>query len=95
MTMSSTADDLPLNVSRETLQSTKFLAQVKQVIINRAIALFARISQEDPEQYAKILDVFGSAFKLGAVDSQKDRFKLMSLIRWDTNLRNGTTLDEV
>ncbi len=89
------ADDLPLNVSRETLQSGRFLTQIRNVLTSRAISLLARISEEDPEQYGKIMEVFGSTFKLGAVENQKDRQKIVSLTRWSTNLRNSTSLDEV
>lgn len=89
------AEDLPLNVSRETLQSTRFLKQVKQVLINRAIGLLARISEEDPEKYREIIKIYGPSLKLGAVDSAKDRQKIVGLTRWNTNLRNFTTLDEV
>lgn len=89
------ADDLPLNVSRETLQSTRFLKQVKQVLINRAIALLAKISEEDPKKYKEIIEIYGPALKLGAVESAKDRQKIVGLTRWTTNLRNFTTLDEV
>ncbi|KAF8339008.1 uncharacterized protein EI90DRAFT_3279460, partial [Cantharellus anzutake] len=88
------ADDLPLNVSRETLQSGRFLSRIKNVLVSRTISLLARVSEEDPEQYAKIMDVFGPTFKLGAVESQKDRQKIASLTRWNTNLRNSTSLDE-
>jgi len=89
------ADDLPLNVSRETLQSTRFLKQVKQVLINRAIALLAKISEEDPEKYSEIIKIYGPALKLGAVDSARERQKIVGLTRWNTNLRNFTSLDEV
>ena len=89
------ADDLPLNVSRETLQSGRFLTQIRNVLISRAISLLARISEEDPEKYNKIMEVFGTTFKIGAVESQKDRQKIASLTRWSTNFRNSTSLDEV
>ncbi|KAF8312260.1 heat shock protein Hsp90, partial [Clavulina sp. PMI_390] len=89
------ADDLPLNVSRETLQSTRFLKQVKQVLINKAIALLARISEEDPEKYKKVIEVYGAALKLGAVESAKERQKIVGLTRWSTNLRNFTSLDQI
>lgn len=87
------ADDLPLNVSRETLQSTRFLKQVKQVLINRAISLLAKVSEEDPKKYKEIISIYGPALKLGAVESAKDRMKIVPLTRWTTNLRNFTTLD--
>ncbi|KAJ6613464.1 heat shock protein Hsp90 [Mycena sp. CBHHK59/15] len=88
------AEDLPLNVSRETLQSTRFLRQLKQIIMKRIIQLFTRIAEEDEEKFKKILEVYGSVFKLGAVEDTKNRDKLMALARFTTNQRNYTSLDQ-
>ncbi|KAJ7129695.1 Hsp90 protein-domain-containing protein [Mycena epipterygia] len=88
------AEDLPLNVSRETLQSTRFLRQMKQIIMKRIIQLFTRIAEEDEEKFKKILEVYGSVFKLGAVEDIKNREKLTALTRFTTNQRNHTSLDQ-
>ena len=40
-----TADDLPLNVSRETLQQNKFLKQIKKIIVKRLIQLLQRLAE--------------------------------------------------
>ena len=89
------AEDLPLNVSRETLQSNRFLKQLKQMIIKRMIQLFTKISEEDPEKFEKIQEVYGSIIKLGAVEDSKNQAKLASLTRFSTNQRNKTSLDQV
>ncbi|KAG6880046.1 hypothetical protein C0992_007363 [Termitomyces sp. T32_za158] len=88
------ADDLPLNVSRETLQSNQFLRQLKGIIIKRLIQLFTKIFEEDPEKFKEIEGVYGSIFKLGAVEDIKNRDKLASLTRFTTTTRNETTLDQ-
>lgn len=89
------ADDLPLNVSRETLQSGRFLAQIKQVIINRTISLLNKLSKDDPTQFKKIIDVYGPAFKLGAMETPKEQQKLAALVRWNSNTRKFISFDEV
>lgn len=89
------ADDLPLNVSRETLQSNYFLRQLKGIIIKRLIQLFTKIFEEDPEKFREIEGVYGSIFKLGAVEDLKNRDKLAALTRFTTTHRNETTLDQV
>lgn len=89
------AEDLPLNVSRETLQSTRFLRQMKQIIMKRILQLFARIAEEDEEKFKKIVEVYGSVFKLGAVEDVKNREKLTALTRFTTTQRNHTSLDQV
>ncbi|KAA1466486.1 HSP90-domain-containing protein [Dentipellis sp. KUC8613] len=88
------AEDLPLNVSRETLQSTKFLKQVKQIILRRLIQMISKLVEEDPEKFEKILKIYGTALKMGAVEDIKNREKLASLVRFATNQRNVTTFDE-
>ncbi|KAG6861602.1 hypothetical protein C0995_014509 [Termitomyces sp. Mi166 len=88
------ADDLPLNVSRETLQSNRFLQQLKGIIIKRLTQLFTKIFEEDPEKFREIEGVYGSIFKLGAVEDVKNRDKLAALARFTTTQRNETTLDQ-
>lgn len=89
------AEDLALNVSRETLQSSRFLRQLKGIILKRLIQLFTRISEEDPEKWEEAVKAYGSVFKLGAVEDHKNRDKLIALTRFTTNQRNSTSLDDV
>ncbi|KAI0327766.1 heat shock protein Hsp90 [Cubamyces sp. BRFM 1775] len=88
------AEDLPLNVSRETLQSTQFLKQLRGIILKRLLQLLTRISEEDPEKWEKVQETYGNVFKLGAVEDFKNRDKLATLVRFTTNQRNSTSLDE-
>lgn len=87
------ADDLPLNVSRETLQSSRFLRQIKQVIIRRLIQLLQRISKEDPAKYDEIVKVLGSTLKLGMIESRQESEKIGPLLRFSTNQNNATSLE--
>jgi heat shock protein 90kDa beta len=89
------ADDLPLNVSRETLQNASFLRQIKQAILKRIIQTFSRLSEEEPEKFAEAQKVYGTAFKLGVIEDSKNSDKLALLVRFATNQRNSTSLDEV
>lgn len=90
------AEDLPLNVSRETLQSNKFIRQLKQIILKRIIQLFAKITAGgDEELFEKMHETYGSVLKLGAVEDEKNREKLATLVRFTTNQRNNTSFDMV
>lgn len=89
------ADDLPLNVSRETLQSTRFLRQIRQVILRHLIQLFNKLAEEDPEKFKEISKSYNNVFKIGAVEDNKNREKLAALARFDTNQREAITLDSV
>ncbi|KAH8105965.1 heat shock protein Hsp90 [Cristinia sonorae] len=88
------AEDLPLNVSRETLQSNKFLKQLKSIIIRRLLQTLTRIQEEDNEKFEKLQEVYGNVFRLGAVEDVKNRDKLATLCRFPTTQRNSTSLDE-
>lgn len=90
------ADDLPLNVSRETLQSNRFIRQIPNILIKRFISLVEKMSkdEDDQDRFRKFMKVYGSVIKLGAVESPKEQQKLAGLARWDTNLRNFTSLDQ-
>lgn len=90
-----TAEDLPLNVSRETLQNNKFLKQIKNIIVKRVIGLFTKIAEEEPAKWAEVQKVYGNVLKLGAVEDTKNRDKLAPLCRFTTNVRNDTSLDQV
>ncbi|KAH7929430.1 HSP90-domain-containing protein [Leucogyrophana mollusca] len=87
------ADDLPLNVSRETLQSSAFLKQIRQIVIRRLIQLFTRIAKEDEAKFAEIQKIYGTVFKLAASEDSKNREKLAALVRFNTNQRNATSFD--
>lgn len=89
------ADDLPLNVSRESLQQTKFLKQIKQIIVKHIIQLWTKIAEEDPEKFKKIQQTYGPVIKLGAVESVQNRDKLAALARFHTTQRESVSLDEV
>lgn len=87
------ADDLPLNVSRETLQSSSFLKQIKQIILRRLIQLFSKIAEEDQEKYAEITKHYGQVLKLAASEDSKNRQKLAALVRFNTNQREVVSFD--
>lgn len=85
-----------MNVSRESIQSNRFLKQLKQVIVKRIIQLFTKISEgDDQEKIDKMQQTYGSVLKLGAVEDVKNRDKLASLTRFTTTQRNNTSFDQV
>ncbi|KIY71447.1 HSP90-domain-containing protein [Cylindrobasidium torrendii FP15055 ss-10] len=87
------AEDLPLNVSRETLQSTAFLRQLKKIIMKRMIQLFARVAN-DEDKAAEFYKVYGTVLKLAAVEDNRNRDKILELVRFATNQRDSTSLQE-
>lgn len=85
-----------MNVSRESLQSNRFLKQLRQIILKRIIQLFTKIFEgDDQEKIDKTRETYGSILKLGAVEDLKNRDKLVDLTRFATNQRNNTSFDQV
>ena len=56
------SDDLPLNVSRETLQQNKLLRVIKKKLVRKALDMLKKMSAEDYEKFYK---EFGTNIKLG------------------------------
>ncbi|GMK55180.1 hypothetical protein CspeluHIS016_0202360 [Cutaneotrichosporon spelunceum] len=88
------ADDLPLNVNRETLQNHRFLKQLQRILIRKALDLFTRIAETEPERYQSMSKMFGNALRIGMLESQKDKVKIAKLLRFESTTTNYTSLEE-
>ena len=59
------SEDLPLNVSRETIQSTALMARLKKVLTNQVIKELEALADKDPEKYQEFWQEFGGFLKQG------------------------------
>lgn len=60
------SEDIPLNISRETMQDSALVAKIRRVITGRFLKFLGEQAKADPEKYAKFWETFGIFLKEGA-----------------------------
>lgn len=76
------SDDLPLNVSRETLQQHKLLKVIRKKLIRKALDMFKKL---DPETYKKFWAEYSTNIKLGVIEDPANRSRLSKLLMFQSS----------
>jgi len=86
------SDDLPLNVSRETLQQNKLLKVIKKKLVRKTLDMIKKIA---PEKYPAFWQEYSTNIKLGCIEDQGNRSRLAKLLRFrSSNAGDLTSLED-
>jgi molecular chaperone HtpG len=78
------SEDLPLNISRETLQQNKILKVIKKNIVKNCLTMFTKL-MENQEDYKKFYEQYSKNLKLGIHEDTANRTKIAELLRFSTS----------
>merc|ERR1711871_1358395 len=97
------SDDLPLNVSRETLQQHKVLRVMGKKLVRKALEMLRKLASGDKDDveedgevagddtYMKFWNEFGRSIKMGVMEDAPNRAKLAKLLRFKTSKEETLT----
>ena len=89
------SEDLPLNISRETLQANPMIAKIRQGLTKRVLSELGKKAVDAPEEFAKFWENFGAVLKEGLYEDFEQRETILNLARFRSTVGEGlTTLDD-
>ena len=81
--------DLPLNVSREILQQSRDVQNIRAASTKRVLGLLDELAGKEPEKYAAFWNEFGRVLKEGAAEDSGNRERLAKLLRFASTQQDG------
>jgi len=89
-------EDLPLNVSRETIQANKIMVNLNRLITSKLTSSLDKLAKDEAEKYITFWEEFGRYIKEGIAIEQTEPETLYPLLRFHTNtsIDQWTSLDD-
>lgn len=76
------SNDLPLNISREILQSNRLVDAIRASIVKSVLGMLSDVAQADKEKYAQFWHEFGQVLKEGPAEDFANKEKIAKLLRF-------------
>ena len=87
------SEDLPLNVSRETLQDNSVIRKIRTVLTKGVLDKLTAMADEKPEEYAEFYKQFGQTLKEGIAVDPTNRDRVAKLLRFaSSRAEDGSSL---
>jgi molecular chaperone HtpG len=78
------SEDLPLNISRETLQENVIFSKISSSVTKQVLSELSKMAKDDKEKYAQFWKEFARIFKMGYADYANQE-KFVDLLRFDSS----------
>jgi len=86
--------DLPLNVSREILQSNAVMAKIKNASVKKVLSELSKMAKKDSVKYSEFFSEFGNVLKEGLYSDMGNREKILELMKFNTLNSDETVMIE-
>ncbi len=79
------SEDLPLNVSRETLQDNSVIRRIRNTLVKGVLDKLQKLAEESPKDFLTFYRQFGLAFKEGIARDVPNRERVAKLLRFNSS----------
>ncbi len=80
------SEDLPLNISRETLQHNVLIDKIRNAITKKILSELKKKAEKEPERFIEFWEKFGGVLKEGLCDSMEPRDDILEVVRFYTTI---------
>ena len=84
------SNDLPLNVSREILQSNQVVESMRKASVKKVLGLLDKMAKNDADDYQKFWNEFGRALKEGPGEDMANKEQIAKLLRFSSSKEDST-----
>ena len=83
------SNDLPLNISREILQSNKVIDNIRSGSVKKILGLLEKLAKNESHKYQEFWNVFGKVLKEGPGEDFANKEKIAKLLRFSSTQQDS------